>query len=170
MDPAQVLDLVTATVGDLRQYGLPSAEGAVIGQTHPIVSNTILHALSHGMISHRPDLARIDGDTVEFVDGRTVRPDVIVFATGHGLSYPFLDDGMVSYHRGHPRLHLGTFVTGGFPFADVARDVTQADGYTVLVTVPRKIESTFGLALPRGFDEAEFYVDVPRRSEPAAVR
>lgn len=221
MDAAQVLDLVTATVGDLEAYGLPSAEGVVIGQTHPIVSNTILHAFSHGMISHRPDLARIDGDTVEFVDGRTTEPDVIVFATGYGVSYPFLDDGRVEYTRGHPKLHVATFVpglegfwaggvihaavgqgwtlhdiyatlaacdakamltgenaeaiqavkenydpdfTGGFPFTDVARNVTQADGYTALVTVPQEIEAKFGIHLPTGFDDAGFYAGVPRRS------
>lgn len=99
MGPGDVLELVTATVGDLRAYGLASADGVVIGQTHPIVSNTILHAFSHGMISHSNDLARIDGDTVEFVDGRIVQPDIIVFATGYGVNFPFLDEGVVEYRR-----------------------------------------------------------------------
>ncbi len=173
------------------------------------------------MISHRPDLKRIDGDTVEFVDGRTIQPDVIVFATGYGVSYPFLADGLVEYRQGHPQLHVATFVpglegfwgggvihaavgqgwtlhdiyanlaafdakamltgegaeairavkqdyapdfTGGFPFTDVARNVTQADGYTALVTVPQEIEATYGIHLPTGFDDAEFYAQMSRRS------
>lgn len=226
MDAAQVLDLVTATVGDLRAYGLPSADGVVIGQTHPIVSNTILHAFSHGMISHCNDLARIDGDTVEFVDGRTIQPDIIVFATGYGVNFPFLDEGVVEYQRHHPKLHLGTFfpgidglwaggvihaaigqnwtmndiyanlavkdavalstgqdaatmrslkedyhpdLTGGFPFADVDRNSTQADGFTILETVPREIEDNFGIRLPHGFDDVEFYATVARRSAEVAV-
>lgn len=112
LEPQQLLDLIVDSVGDLSAYGLPSADGIMVGQTHPIVSNTILHAFSHGLIEHRPDILRIDGPVVEFTDGRTLHPDVIVFATGYARHYDFLPDGLVEYDRGHPKQHLETFVTG----------------------------------------------------------
>lgn len=112
LEPQQIMELIVASVGDLSVYGLPSAKGIPVGQTHPIVSNTILHAFSHGLIEHRPDIARITGPTVEFTDGRTLEPDVIYLATGYAREYNFLPDGMVEYDRGHPKQHLETFVKG----------------------------------------------------------
>lgn len=231
MEMQQIVELVVASVGDLAVYGLPSAEGVLVGQTHPIVSNTILHAFSHGLISHRPDVASINGSTVTFTDGRTLDLDVIIFATGYARRYDFLPEGLVEYDRGHPIQHLETFVPGvegfysggtlhaaigegwtkfetyallaaydaratltgenaeavaalkheydpdltaGFPFIDVSRNVNQADGHTISVAVPREITERFGLPLPTGYDDVDFYANFPRRSRDrvaaAAVR
>lgn len=112
MNSEQTIELIEATVGDLKVYGLPSTDGLILGQTHPIVSNTILHAFSHGLIAHRPDLESINGSTVEFKDGRTLDVDVIIFATGYSRTYSFLPEGLVEYDRGHPKQHLETFVKG----------------------------------------------------------
>lgn len=226
LDINQTLELVVASVGDLSAYGLPSAEGIMVGQTHPIVSNTILHAFSHGLIEHRPDIARIDEKMVEFTDGRYQELDVIIFATGYSRQYNFLPEGLVEYDRGHPKQHLETFVkgldgfysggtlhaaigegwtkfetyallaaydaratltgenaeamgqlkedydpdlTGGFPFLDVSRNVNQADGYAIGIAIPREITERFGLVLPKGYDDAEFYAGLPRRSRERAL-
>ncbi|SJN11575.1 Monooxygenase [Leucobacter sp. 7(1)] len=226
IEPEQLLELIVASVGDLSVYGLPSAEGIMVGQTHPIVSNTILHAFSHGLIQHRPDIAHIDGETVTFADGRTLGVDVIVFATGYARVYDFLPEGLVEYDRGHPRQHLETFVKGldgfysggtlhaaigqgwtmfetyallaaydaratmtgeraetlrslkedydpdvtnGFPFLDVSRNVNQSDGAMISVTIPREITERFGLPLPQGYNDTEFYAHVPRRSRERAL-
>ncbi|GAA1851174.1 flavin-containing monooxygenase [Microbacterium koreense] len=233
LDPQTTMALVMSTVGDMTAYGLPTPSDPP-ASTHPIVSNTILHAFSHGLLSHRNDVARVDGSTVHFVDGVTEEVDVIVFATGYDVHYDFLPEGLVTYKDGHPVVHLTTFVpgveglytagtlhaavgagwtlwdvyanlaaadahatltgenaealrrlkeeydpdlTGGFPFLDVPRNANQYDGYTVLVAVPAEIREKFGIALPTGFDDMEFYREVRRtdeatvhESEPALVR
>lgn len=111
MKPEDFMDLIVATVGDLSAYGLPVPEGP-IGETHPIVSNTVLHAFTHGLLTRRPDIVRIDGSTVHFGDGTAEDVDVIVFATGYQVHYDFLPDDIVQYRRGHPKLHLEVFFPG----------------------------------------------------------
>jgi hypothetical protein len=107
----QQLELVLATVGDLSRYGLPVPDKPV-GSTHPIVSNTVLHCFSHGLLAHKPDISHVDGQRVCFVDGSSERADVIVAATGYDIKIPWLADGLVTYNQGHAKFHLGTFVDG----------------------------------------------------------
>lgn len=223
MQPADIMDVILTTVGDLSAYGLPKPSGP-IGETHPIVSNTILHALSHGLLKRRPDVKSIDGATVLFTDGSQEEVDTIVFATGYQLHYEFLPNGLVEYHRGHPKLHLETFfpgqeglysggtihaavgsgwtlfdiyanfaaadayalmtgenaesmrrfkeeydpdMTAGFPFVDTPRNEVQYDAATVLYSIPETARAEFNIPLPTGFDDDEFYANLPRRSRQA---
>lgn len=223
--PEDFMDVILSTVGDLSALGLPKPEGP-IGETHPIVSNTILHALSHGLLKRHPDIARIDGGTVHFADGSSEEVDTIVFATGYQVHYDFLPEGLVEYRRGHPRLHLETFFPGvpnlysggtihaaigagwtvydifanfaaadahatltgenaenmrrfreeydpdmkaGFPFVDTPRNENQYDAGMLMVTIPQTAREEFGIQLPAGFDDAEFYASLPRRSREAAA-
>lgn len=111
LSPEQQLDLVLATVGDLSRYGLPVPDKPV-GSTHPIVSNTVLHCFTHGLLAWKPDVARVEGSTVHFVDGTSEELDIIVTATGYDLEIPWLPEGLVKYDQGHAQFHLGTFVDG----------------------------------------------------------
>lgn len=211
--PEAFMDVILSTVGDLSAFGLPKPEGP-IGETHPVVSNTILHALSHGLITRHPNISRIEGNDVHFDDGSCVEVDTIVFATGYQLHYDFLPEGTVEYRRGHPKLHLETFFPGqpglysggtihaaigagwtvydyfanfaaadahatltgenaenmrrfveeydpdmkaGFPFVDTPRNENQYDAGMLLVTIPQTAREEFGIALPTGFDDTEFY-------------
>ncbi len=226
LEPNDFVDVILSTVGDLEVYGLPKPEGP-IGETHPIVSNTLLHVLSHGLLKRHPDVTRVEGSTVHFADGSSEQIDVIVFATGYRVRYDFLPDGVVEYQAGgHPKLHLETFfpgvpglysggtmhaavgtnwtmydyfanfaaadahatltgenaenmrrfreeydpdMTGGFPFVDTPRNENQCDPQMVLVEIPRAAREEFGIPLPAGFDDAEFYASLPRRSREAAA-
>ncbi|MBL5973482.1 MAG: NAD(P)/FAD-dependent oxidoreductase [Candidatus Leucobacter sulfamidivorax] len=107
-DPMETVALVLAAIGPMSAYGLPEPSDPV-GSTHPIVSDLALHCFTHGTLQHRPGIARITADAVEFVDGRSERVDVIVLATGYDMRYPWLPDGAVDYEEGHPVFHLGTF-------------------------------------------------------------
>lgn len=112
LQPADFMDVILSTVGDLSAFGLPVPEGP-IGETHPIVSNTILHAFSHGLLKRRPGVERVEGSRVHFEDGTSEEIDTIVFATGYRLHYDFLPEGLVRYKPGgHPELHLETFFPG----------------------------------------------------------
>jgi hypothetical protein len=68
-----------------------------------------LYWAGHGRIRFRPDVERLDGDGVRFVDGSRERIDLIVYATGYKLSFPFLDGEHLAWQDGRPRLFLNCF-------------------------------------------------------------
>ena len=44
----------------------------------------------------KPDIERLDGETVHFVDGTSSDFDVIVYATGYNITFPFFDERFLS--------------------------------------------------------------------------
>ncbi|MFC9789232.1 flavin-containing monooxygenase [Rhodococcus sp. NPDC127528] len=83
------------TAGDLTRYGLPRPTHRP-GQAHPVQSEQIRARLRAGAISPRPKIDRFEGDTVVFADGTRSRADLIVWATGYRVSFPFFDPELVA--------------------------------------------------------------------------
>jgi dimethylaniline monooxygenase (N-oxide forming) len=81
-------------VGPVERYGLPKPDHRV-GEAHPTVSADLLSRVAHGRITPKPNIARLDGDRVEFVDGSSVAADVLIYATGYRITFPFLDPGLI---------------------------------------------------------------------------
>ncbi len=102
----ELVELTLATVGDLSRYGLPVPDQP-LGSTQPIVNDVILHCFNHGILNHRPNVKRFHEDTVEFVDGRIEKIDLVLFCTGYDIEIPWLEEGIVDYDQGHPVFHLG---------------------------------------------------------------
>lgn len=86
--------MLAVAVGDYRRYGLPKPDHAIF-EHHPTINSELLHYVKHGRIVPHPDVARYDGDAVEFVDGTRERFDVVVAATGFHQSIPFLSREIV---------------------------------------------------------------------------
>ena len=114
---SRVLKLFT---GDPTRYGFPEPDHKIY-ESHPIVNSMILYHLGHGDVRVKPDVERLDGDGVRFVDGGREPYDVVVLATGYRLHYPFLDPALLSWdgRHGAPDLYLnivaatpGLFVLG----------------------------------------------------------
>jgi len=74
--------------GDLTRLGLPKPDHRLF-ETHPILNTEILHRLQHGDVIAKPDVARLHGSQVEFVDGSAADVDVIITATGYRHSIPY---------------------------------------------------------------------------------
>ena len=89
------LRLGALTSGSMAKHGLPRPTHAP-GQSHPVQSEEIRARLAAGAISPRPAVERLDGDRVCFVDGTSAPADLIVWATGYRVSFPFLDDDLLS--------------------------------------------------------------------------
>ncbi len=87
--------ILRATVGAPERYGLPKPDHA-FGQSHPTVSGRILDRIGQGAIVPKPNIARLDGDEVVFVDGSSVHADVVVYCTGYKISFPFFDEALVA--------------------------------------------------------------------------
>ena len=65
------------------------------GSPHPVQSDRIRERLDAGAVTARPAIERLDGDRVVFVDGTAAPADLIVWATGYQVSFPFLDPELV---------------------------------------------------------------------------
>ncbi|GAA1812689.1 NAD(P)/FAD-dependent oxidoreductase [Agromyces neolithicus] len=82
------------TSGGLARYGLPKPPHTP-GQSHPVQSDRIRERIAAGRVTVRPGIDRVDGDNVVFTDGTRVAADLIVWATGYRVTFPFLDPALV---------------------------------------------------------------------------
>ncbi len=81
--------------GSLRKYGLPRPTHRP-GQSHPVQSDQIRARIAEGRIAVRPGIERLDGDGVVFVDGTRAKADLIVWATGYTVTFPFLAPSLIA--------------------------------------------------------------------------
>jgi len=105
--------------GDVTKYGLPKPDHS-IGAAHPTISDEILVRLGHGDIAVKPNIDRLDGDKVFFVDGTAEQIDIIVYCTGYKITFPFLDSTIIEaqdndislFHRVVDPAHPGLYFIG----------------------------------------------------------
>jgi thioredoxin reductase len=95
-------------VGRYERFGLPTPDHRFL-ETHPIVNQQLLYMIGHGDLTPVPDIARFEGDTVVFTDGRSVPTDLVVFATGYLIRFPFLPDDALPGQPGRPELFRNVF-------------------------------------------------------------
>ena len=55
-------------------------------------------------------MARLDGETVHFEDGTSADFDVIVYATGYNITFPFFDEDVISAPENNIRLFKRMFL------------------------------------------------------------
>jgi hypothetical protein len=96
--------LLRLTQGKVTDYGLPQPDHAVL-HAHPTVSQDLLNRLGHGDIRVRPNIDRFEGSKIFFTDGPAGEYDVVVYCTGYKISFPFLDDTVVSADDNHVPLY-----------------------------------------------------------------
>lgn len=104
-DPNEFID---SLVGDLTRLGLPAPDHSVL-QTHPIVNDQVIHHLTHGDITAKGDIDRLDGDEVVFADGSREKVDLILLATGYEHRAPFLDESLLHDDDGHVDMYMNIF-------------------------------------------------------------
>jgi hypothetical protein len=81
--------------GPMQRYGLPRPNHEFL-EAHPTQSSELLVRLGSGDAVAKPDVKSLEGDSVRFVDD-TVEPiDVIIWATGYNITFPFFDEDFVS--------------------------------------------------------------------------
>jgi len=81
--------------GSPEHYGLPTPNHNFL-EAHPTQSAELLMRLGAGDATAKPNIDRLDGDTVHFVDGSAVQADVIIYATGYNITFPFFDPDFLS--------------------------------------------------------------------------
>ena len=100
----KAVQLVAPILGtDPTMYGLPPANHKLF-EAHPTQSVELPLRLGSGDVVPKPNVTRLDGNTVHFDDGTSDVFDVIIYATGYNITFPFFDQDFVNAPDNHIRL------------------------------------------------------------------
>ncbi|MGA7326313.1 MAG: NAD(P)-binding domain-containing protein [Rhodomicrobium sp.] len=91
--------------GSFESYGMQKPDHRVL-QTHPTLNTELVYFIKHGEIGVKPDILRLDGQTVHFKDGTSRDYDAIIACTGFWISHPFIDKSLLDFSQGKPRIYL----------------------------------------------------------------
>lgn len=145
--------------------------------THPTISERFLAAASEGHVVVKPNVSELAGDVVRFEDGSEERFDVVIYATGYRISFPFFDstvlpvaDNAVELYRNVvPPDRLGVYLIGLtqplgaiMPLAERQAE-WLADLLTGELRLPDRTTMKRAIADDRATLE-ERYVDSPRHT------
>src|ERR1700730_7825125 len=81
--------------GRMEDFGVPTPNHHLL-DAPPTVSSELLGRLGAGDAVGKGDVSELLGDRVRFSDGSVEAVDVIVYATGYNVSFPFFDPGFLS--------------------------------------------------------------------------
>lgn len=97
--------------GPPERFGLPKPEHRLYDRT-PIVNSLVLLHLGQGDVLLRKPVKAFNGKSVIFEDGKRDEVDIVVFATGYRITFPFLEDLTELNWQpqfGAPRLYMNVF-------------------------------------------------------------
>jgi cation diffusion facilitator CzcD-associated flavoprotein CzcO len=77
-------------VGQMEDFGLPTPDHKP-WQAHSSVSPEFLVRAASGDLKAKTSIQRLDGDAIHFTDGTAQDFDIIIWATGYKISFPFFD-------------------------------------------------------------------------------
>ena len=92
-------------------YGLPEPNHKLF-EAHPTQSVELPLRLGSGDVIPKPNVARLDGESVHFADGTSDEFDVIIYATGYNITFPFFDSDFISAPGNQIRLYKRMFKPG----------------------------------------------------------
>ncbi|OMC41292.1 monooxygenase [Mycobacterium sp. GA-1841] len=108
----KLVQLIAPVLGtDPTMYGLPAPNHKLF-EAHPTQSVELPLRLGSGDVIPKPNVSRLDGDTVHFEDGTNDVFDVIVYATGYNITFPFFAPDLISAPDNHIRLYKRMFKPG----------------------------------------------------------
>lgn len=77
--------------GRQEDYGVPQPKRPPL-QEHPTLSQELLNLSGRGMVDFKPNIKEFKGKEVIFEDGSSGTYDLIVYATGYRVTFPFLKE------------------------------------------------------------------------------
>jgi cation diffusion facilitator CzcD-associated flavoprotein CzcO len=101
-------NILKVYMGKPENFGFPKPDHDLF-ESHPIVNSLILYHAGHGDVAIKSDIDRLDGKTVHFKDGKSEEFDLILWATGYKLKYPFLDNSALNWGKAIPKMYLHIF-------------------------------------------------------------
>ncbi len=97
--------------GRMEDFGLPHPNHNFL-EAHPTVSSELLLRLGSGDAVAKPNVQELEGHSVVFEDGSTEEIDVIVYATGYKITFPFFDEEFMSAPENRFPLYKRVFKPG----------------------------------------------------------
>ncbi|MEB3033910.1 flavin-containing monooxygenase [[Mycobacterium] nativiensis] len=97
--------------GRPEDLGLPTPNHKFF-EAHPTQSMELPFRLGSGDVIPKPNIDRLDGDTVHFVDGTSGQFDIIIYATGYNITFPFFDQDFISAPENRIDLYKRMFYPG----------------------------------------------------------
>jgi cation diffusion facilitator CzcD-associated flavoprotein CzcO len=79
---------IKAVNGAPEDFGLPTPDHK-FGEAHPTISSDLYGRIGHGKVKVKPNIERLEGESVRFTDGSVEAVDKIVYCTGYKISFPF---------------------------------------------------------------------------------
>ena len=79
-----------------QKFGLPVPKHLML-EDLPTVSENFFNRIGDGRLTVKPEVERIDGDTVYFKDGSNEVLDAIIYSTGFNLDFPFFNDDSLQF-------------------------------------------------------------------------
>jgi dimethylaniline monooxygenase (N-oxide forming) len=77
--------------GKQEDFGVPKPKRPLLTE-HPTLSQDLLNLAGRGLIKFKPNIKEFKGKTVVFEDGTQQDFDMIVYATGYKVTFPFLKE------------------------------------------------------------------------------
>lgn len=152
----------------------------------PIISSDLLPAVRRGEVLVRPEIDRLNGERVRFVDGSEEPLDHIIYATGYRISLPFLSPSVVSaegrdfplYRRIAPPELSGLFFAGFVDTPGGLLPVVETQGEWIAAVLTGRLRLPPPEQMRRAIERAErrtrqrFPQESPRsvRCDPHAYR
>jgi len=97
--------------GQPEDLGLPTPNHKFF-EAHPTQSVELPLRLGSGDVIPKPNVSRLDGDTVHFTDGTSGEFDIIIYATGYNITFPFFDPEFISAPDNRIDLYKRMFYPG----------------------------------------------------------
>ena len=142
--------------GRMEDFGLPHPNHNFL-EAHPTVSSELLLRLGSGDAAAKPDVQELDGDSVRFEDGSTEQIDVIVYATGYKITFPFFDPEFLSAPDNRFPLYKRVFKPGidDLAFVGFAQTIPTLFPFVELQSklVARYAGGDYALPSPTEMDE-----------------
>lgn len=105
----QVMQPLTA--GHPEDFGLPTPNHKFF-EAHPTQSVELPLRLGSGDVIPKPNISLLDGSTVHFEDGTSDEFDIIIYATGYNITFPFFDPDFISAPDNRIDLYKRMFYPG----------------------------------------------------------
>lgn len=96
--------LVWSHMGNQDKYGVKRPDYGRL-HVHPTMSQDFLYYVKDGRIKMKPNIEKLKGDKVAFVDGSEEPIDTIIYATGYNITFPFLDSSIINTKENQVQLY-----------------------------------------------------------------
>tara|TARA_B100000676_G_scaffold8387_1_gene7604 strand:+ start:687 stop:1952 length:1266 start_codon:yes stop_codon:yes gene_type:complete len=84
--------------GKYEDYGLQKPDHDIL-QTHATINSELLYFIKHGKIKPQKNISKFSDNFVEFEDGNKEEFDIVLFATGYKIKFPFFDEADINYEK-----------------------------------------------------------------------